>query len=30
MATRLAWLVARWAFMKTRRLARAVERGRVG
>ncbi len=28
-AMRLAWLMARWAFMKTRRLARVVERVRV-
>lgn len=30
MATLLALLKARWAFMKTRRLAMAAERGRVG
>lgn len=29
-AIRLALLKARWAFMKTRRLAMAEERGRVG
>lgn len=29
MATSFAWLKARWAFMKTRRLASAFESGRV-